>query len=129
MTFTNLAPFNQKLRDSGKTLTERQFMLMLRKVGLELLSGIVFRTRVKTGRARGNWQVSINNPITTETENVDTAGSSTISSGGSVIATLSNMTLAQIEKIFITNNVKYITKLEEMDGMVNLTLARIGTIF
>ena len=129
MTFTNLAPFNQKLQDSRKTLTEPQFMLMLRKVGLELLSGIVFRTRVKTGRARGNWQVSINNPITTETENVDTAGSSTISSGGSVIATLSNMTLAQIEKIFITNNVKYITMLEEMDGMVNLTLARIGTIF
>jgi len=104
-------------------------MLMLRKVGLDLLSGIVLRTRVKTGRARGNWQVSINNPITTETENVDKEGSSTISSGGSVIATLSNMTLAQIEKIFITNNVKYITMLEEMDGMVNLTLARIGTIF
>ncbi len=129
MTFTNMLDFNKKLKDSGKTLTEKQFVIMVRKVAFDMLSNIVIRTRWKTGTAKANWQVSINEDNTGQIDATDKEGRATIGKGASVIGTLKNMSLKDIHRVIIANHLGYITKLEEMDGMVKLAIARAGTIF
>jgi len=136
MSFVNMADFNAKLKASAKKLTEKQFMLLLRKIGFEMIRSIVIMTPVKTGRARGNWQVSFNRAATGQVNTLDKPGNSTISKGEGVIGNLKRMSLKQVEQIFITNNLDYIVDLENGSsktqapaGMVAITVARIGSIF
>lgn len=137
MTFTNIVEFNAALDRAGRNLTEQQFNMMIRKIALLLLRAIVLRTPVKTGRARANWQVTINTPdIETLPDNVtDKSGGSAISKGNQVIGILRGMSFEQIEKIFISNNVEYIIDLEDGSstqapaGMVVLSVAQISEVF
>mgnify|MGYP003651438120 CR=1 FL=1 len=54
---------------------------LARATTLNILKGVVLATPRDTGRAKGNWQVSISRPITTQTERLDLTGSVTITEG------------------------------------------------
>ena len=78
----------------------------VRKICLDLLTGIVLKTPVDTGRARANWFTSIDSPSTNITESRDPSGSSAISSGMGAISKATGNVL------WITNNLPYIYRLE-----------------
>lgn len=95
----------------------------VRKICLDLLTGIVLKTPVDTGRARGNWFTSIGSPTAKVTVSTDPSGSSTISSG------LSAISKATGNVLWITNNLPYIYRLEfegwskqAPAGMVRVTI-------
>jgi len=84
------------------------------KVGLQAFKRVIEKTPVDTGRAKGNWQISIDAPIMTGVDTVDTTQVGSFSDDRrleamSVLAGLREW--AEI-KIFITNNVVYIYPLE-----------------
>lgn len=78
----------------------------VRKICLDLLTGIVLKTPVDTGRARANWFTSIGSPSANITEATDPSGSSSISSSMSAISKATGNVL------WITNNLPYIYRLE-----------------
>ena len=71
---TNVDQFVRSLRTVGLTIDKR-INDTKRKVALQALSTITVATPVLTGRARGNWQVSLDQPITAPTEQTDKNGS------------------------------------------------------
>ena len=103
------------------------------KIGFDCFAGIVKRTPVDTGRARGNWMVSLGSAV----EAVVDSGP-TISNDEPVPSALKNEGLSTISKskpgqdIVISNNLPYIVRLEEghskqaPTGMVAHTLARVS---
>jgi hypothetical protein len=83
--------------------------VVVRKFALEALSRLVMKTPVRTGCARGNWNVSIGEPDASyDLDKTDPQGDSTISEGLSVV----EQALATGPSIFITNNLPYIMALE-----------------
>tara|TARA_R100001443_G_scaffold95266_2_gene101710 strand:- start:802 stop:1194 length:393 start_codon:yes stop_codon:yes gene_type:complete len=94
-----------------------------RLIGLKVLRGVVLKTPVDTGRARANWQLSINIP---KTDVKKTTNNTAVADGN---RTLKTIKLG--EDIYITNNLPYIGRLERGHskqaprGMVALTLAEI----
>lgn len=76
------------------------------KVALELLNDLVLGTPVDTGRARGNWQLSIGSPRTSALDRTDKNGQGTI---GKAEAELESM--RELRVIYITNNLPYIEPL------------------
>ena len=79
-----------------------------RKVCLEILSGVVMKSPVKTGWFRGNWQVGENNQLkTASVEDKDVGGDATISKGSSVIDGLKAGGV-----VWISNNLPYARRLE-----------------
>ncbi len=73
------------------------------RAGLEILSRVVLSTPVDTGRARGNWQTTLNAPATAEVERLDPSGASAISDGTGTINGA-----PQFPLICIANNLPYI---------------------
>lgn len=97
--------------------------IQARTIGV--FSSIIKMTPVDTGRARGNWQCSLDVPITTQVDLLDPTGSQAISS---VIATVRESAVN-----YLSNNVPYIRRLEyeghskqAPDGMVRISLQRFG---
>jgi hypothetical protein len=109
-----------------------------RTVALDLLSRIVDRTPVDTGRARANWQVSLSSPRLSEASYTN---SEKIPQGNqeSAIAGRAKAKGAAIVKnaqegqdIWITNNLPYINRLETgtwsdqaPQGMVAISIAEV----
>ena len=103
------------------------------KIGFDCFAGIVKRTPVDTGRARGNWMVSLGSAV----EAVVDSGP-TISDGQSSPSALINQGMSTISKskpgqdIVISNNLPYIVFLEEgttkqnAKGMVAHNVARVS---
>ena len=85
---------------------DRQTDKKVRAVCLSLLSQVVVGTPVDTGRARGNWQASINTPITSTVPDTDKSGGATISKGKGAVAQATG------KVFYITNNLPYIYPLE-----------------
>ena len=56
--FKNLDQFKIQLKQFNK-LTEEQSAALIKKVAFQVLKGVVEKTPVDTGRARGNWQVAV----------------------------------------------------------------------
>lgn len=81
-------------------------------VALEALKRVIQKTPVDTGRARGNWQTTIERPARGETKTLDTSGAQSISAGTATIAKLK-----PYQVIWFTNNVPYILVLE--NGLFN----------
>jgi hypothetical protein len=111
-------------------MNEKTFSIVLQKVALELLSRIVYKTPVDTGRARGNWQVTLDTPATGyNTDKKDGTGTAAIAEGVSVITQAPNDGL-----IWITNNLPYIERLENgwsnqaPAGMVKVALEEVMTM-
>ena len=79
----------------------------LRIISMALLTEIVARAPVDTGRFRANNQVSIGSPDYSELATVDTSGAATIQQGSAVIAKGKPFSV-----IYIQNNLPYAEALE-----------------
>jgi hypothetical protein len=125
-----LATFNAEIEVFKTTLMPASYVKFHKKLALDVLRGIVMRTPVDTGRARANWQVTIDVPPENTVEKEDEGGESTISEG---LGELHN--LRPYHVIWITNNLPYIETLEDGSseqaptGMVAVTLAEQRGIF
>lgn len=101
--------------------------LVVRKVAIDVLSSVVVRTPVDTGRARGNWTMAIAAPDESTTENVDKTGAATIAVQSARVAGFKTG-----PSIFITNSLPYIQPLEDGHstqapaGMVKVTVTEMG---
>jgi hypothetical protein len=110
----SVASFNVDLNKFAKSM-DIELETVVRKLAFEVYKGVTQKTPVDTGRAKANWMLgygSINSTITNNT----------------------TFTLVQPPKgsgkrpIYITNNLPYISKLENgsskqaPNGMVNLTM-------
>lgn len=99
-------------------MSEKNLTKKFRRVSLKALGMVVIDTPVKTGCARGNWNVQIGNPNTDfHPEKADKAGGATITEGKSVIDT------SEPDKtLFLTNSTPYIGILEFKKNMVHLAV-------
>ncbi|WP_241622691.1 HK97 gp10 family phage protein [Rosenbergiella australiborealis] len=79
----------------------------LRIISMAMLTEIVTRSPVDTGRFRANNQVSIGSPDYSELATVDTSGATTIQQGSAVIAKGKPFSV-----IYIQNNLPYAEPLE-----------------
>lgn len=107
--------------------TVERVSLATRALSLHALTGLVMRTPVDTGRARGNWQVSIASPRDGETGVLDKGGAQAVAQGAGVIAGQRGF-----QQVVIQNNVPYIERLNDGHsqqapaGYVEGTLASLG---
>lgn len=146
MSATNVKQFNKEILTFARSLTPNQLRLFYSKLALDMLRGVVMRTPVDTGRARGNWQVSLDQPVDGELEGVDQSGSRTIENGAKVIQGagqqrnaagqfLSSVDPSAFRVIWISNNVAYIQLLESgsskqaPSGMVRRTIEELRKDF
>ena len=99
-----------------------------RAIALELFGSVIKDTPVDTGRARGNWQTSMDSSAIGET---DRKGE------GPALAEVSQQTASfgAGKVIYLTNNLPYIYRLEFLgwsqqspDGMARKNVARIQSI-
>lgn len=141
---TNYRAFNEQLFKFAQREVPEQFGKFMRTVALAVLRGVVLKTPVDTGRARGNWQILVGR--TNETEVSGTTTSTTLKSGDVKTTFKPQKTPLQNaseelrtpirflgEVIYVFNNVPYINRLENGHskkqaprGMVKLTLNEIA---
>ena len=127
MEATNADEFNFLL-DRDQELVVVALGQFVRKLALQVLRGVVLKTPVDTGRARGNWQVTIGAPAESQLDTTDKAGGSTISKGLAELAQYHPFL-----SIWVSNNLPYIERLEDgyssqaPGGMVALTIAEVET--
>ena len=114
-------------RELAETMEE--FELIVRRLALDGLTRIVQRTPVDTGRARGNWIVTVGERSMFAGAPVDPVGTRVISDG---VAALNEFQAAEtFPSIFIQNNLPYIERLEggystqAPGGMVSITLTEL----
>ena len=104
-----------------------------RAITIEIFNSVIDNTRVADpstwvrpdpsyvgGRAKGNWQTTVATPASGNLDTKDKQGTTT---KAKMVAAVRPKSL-----MIITNNLPYIKKLEELDGMVGKTIARIGRI-
>lgn len=120
--------FNIDLNRVRARLKEKTLVVQ-KKIAFDLLEGIVNMTPVDTGRAKGNWLVSLGHPdLSSEWEKKDKAGNATISAGTQEIQGLHDY-----GAIYLTNNLPYISALENgrsqqaPAGMVRVSLDRVAS--
>lgn len=119
---TGLDQIRQRIRQ--KALLFYKFLIF------EAYRRVVLRTPVDTGRARGNWDVSVNEPSSTfDWEKYDKTGSSSITQAAKFVQ---SVTLDDIS--YIVNNLPYIGALERghskqaPEGMVALTVEEVEMV-
>ena len=81
---------------------------MVRATALIINQVLISETPVDTGHAKANWQVGISAPITSEIDEEDPSGASTIERNASTIRSAPPR-----KDIILSNNVPYINKLNE----------------
>jgi len=124
-----LFQFNKEIQDFAKTVPDKVTELQ-KKIVLEALRRLVQKTPVDTGRARGNWQVTIGNPAGGQLDTTDADGQATIAAGLAAIAGLPDY-----QVVWISNNVDYIENLEHghsqqaPEGMLSITIGELRTMF
>jgi len=143
----NLKQFNKEIDDFVKTIPD-QAVAIQKKIVLDALTRIVLRTPVDTGRARGNWQVSIGAPIKDiiddprwkkkrESKSFQSRMKSRRSSDSKVINKANGILskLPPYQQVWISNNLNYIEGLEKGNskqapkGMVSITVEELRMIF
>jgi len=103
--------------------TDKAMREVLQATALKLTASIIKRTPVDTGRARGNWQVGINNKPDSVVATTDKSGNAALSNGANTIRTAGTT-----DTISVINNLPYIQKLENGSsqqapaGMVKVTV-------
>jgi hypothetical protein len=85
---------------------DRESDRQIRAKILSLTAGIIQRTPVDTGRARGNWQATIGAPAQGAVERMSKTGSAAIS------AAMPAIRQAKGNVFYLTNNLPYIAHLE-----------------
>jgi hypothetical protein len=110
MAFSTKASLGKFLRDLDRFAAEAAIKAPTdrrNKIAIFLLERVVDVTPVDTGRARGNWQVTVGAPAEGEVKGTDKRGGSTVSKGAAKILSL------PLDDTYITNNVHYITYLDK----------------
>lgn len=116
--------FALQISEFVKTVKARED-IVVRKLGLDILSSVVRMSPVDTGRFRGNWQVGLTAPVTGTLATLDKSGAATIARGNQVLSQAKSGGV-----IYINNNLPYAQRLEygwskqAPSGMVRITLAR-----
>lgn len=99
----------------------------VRGVGLAVLSGVVEKSPVDTGRFKANWIVSFGTISEGTTDEVDKIGPPTVAKGNTVLLAYPDT----LPPIYLQNNLPYANRLENgwskqaPNGMVALTIAEI----
>ena len=120
---TNLASFSRGLREFGLNVKDKSKQ-HVRDISSEVLRDIVNGTPVDTGHAVANWHVNLGAPDGKEINDIDPGRSSTISAGENIIRNCD----PHSQVIFIENNLKYISSLEDghsaqaPSGMVEIAI-------
>lgn len=120
--------FILSITDFGKGL-DRDVSQLQKKIFIELIPRVVFRTPVDTGLARGNWIISLDAPVDIIVE-PDPNGQLTVDNA---LAMLEN--IRPFQNIFFQNNVPYIEFLElgsssqAPGGMVALSIEEVLNLF
>lgn len=145
---TNVRDFNQRIKLATRKLPAKKSLTLQKKVALEALRSLVFMTPVDTGRARGNWVVTMNTPSTAN----PFKGGLRIRQGGDFDANSAAATAFAMEQttkilnykrfgqvIWITNTTPYILELEGVSkeptsmqapaGMLMVTKLRLELMF
>lgn len=81
-----------------------------RAIAIELLTRVIRRSPVDTGRFRGNHILSLSTADTSTTDTVDENGSTTLAAGLSVVGGIAK---GQYPLIYIQNNLPYAQVLED----------------
>jgi len=109
---------------------EGRLLQVTRMIGIEVLKRVILKTPVDTGRARGNWFVSIGAASDAADGAEDKSGQRSINAGSAVITGLT-----KAQSIYLVNNLPYIGALENGHssqapvGMVAVTIAEIEAFF
>jgi hypothetical protein len=96
---------------------------VVRQASLSVLSSVVKRSPVDTGRFRGNWQTTIDAPASGAVDLLDKTGAASVSAG---VGALSSVKAG--ETVWIVNNLPYAQRLENgysdqaPAGMVRVTV-------
>lgn len=145
---TNVRDFNRLIKVATKNLPAKKVFTLQKKVALEALRSLVFMTPVDTGRAQGNWVVTMNTP----SKATPFKGGLRIRQGGDQDANRAAATAFAMEQtskilsyqrmgqvIWITNNTPYILELEGVNkeptsmqapaGMLMVTKLRLELMF
>lgn len=129
VSFKNLNQFNVDIQ-KFKDLTAEKHRLLLKKVAFQLLSLIVEKNPVKTGRSQNNWQVAVDKG--TGTAALEIEGTKKIIQPDALAA------LDDIEAystVILYNNVEYIVALEKGSstqapaGMVAVSIEEVQAQF
>lgn len=111
------------------------------KIALDLATRIIVKTPTDEGRAKANWQVSINRPKGGTVENVTTGEPKSDARGSANAqlainkAVLATAQLPEFPTVYIVSNLAYITALERGSsmqagsGMVAVSIAEIQEIY
>ena len=126
--------FSAELKSVAIRLPQELINPFVRKITLQVLTGVVQKTPVDTGRARGGWQVNQGGPPQSSPIRLDPSGQATIADGYREIASLPDY-----PTVYISNNVRYIGYLEQgkpgpgsnqaPNGMAALTLREVASQF
>jgi len=100
--------FNRRIIAWTKKHGVERGRLLQRTLALEALRRLVLRTPVRTGRARGGWQLAINARPKGQIDDKDKKGAATIGKG---LEKLGSLPFGCV--VWIANNVEYIVRLEE----------------
>lgn len=103
----------------------------IRKIAQDISKSVILNTPVDTGRARGNWVVGVGDINKDQTNRLDKQGNQTV---GDVTSTIAKIDWSVADRIYITNTLPYILRLEygsskqAPNGMVRSTLAAFQSI-
>jgi hypothetical protein len=142
----DIREFEINLRNFVEKQLPEKHAQIVKKAAMQVLMGVIMETPVDTGRARGNWMVTVGSPARTSIgpEKFGAPGSipekkaetqvaeATINKGEKIIKTAS----PRRQIIWITNNLPYIIRLEEgwskqtpPNCMVALTVEKVKAQF
>lgn len=110
--------------------TQLNASLVVKKVAMDVFASIIKKTPVDTGRAKGNWQISLDTPIHTSRMEYDIfRGEFGAEREAEAQSVLSQIKEGENVTVFITNNLTYIKPLEfgrsqkqAPNGMVRVTI-------
>lgn len=125
-----LRKFNNTLQHFSKKLVREKQLVLMRAVSLQVLTGVVFKTPVDSGRARGGWQLDLGDFGDLPIDRLDPNGQASVADA---LNKLKRLRFG--ERIAIGNNVHYIRYLEDgsskqaPEGMLQLTLAEVRAQF
>lgn len=128
----NLNAFQLDLANFAKVAVPEQHGVLVKKIAFEVFKGVVEKTPVKTGRARGNWGISVGvaESIDQNSDAKQTGDPLTGREMGMSQGAMASMNDADASKkvIWVSNNLPYIEALENghskqtPQGMVETTL-------
>ena len=102
----------RELRELAKTLTAEQTVLVQKKLTLDLFAGVIRRTPVDEGIARGGWQIGVGNAPELKPINRNDTADDPTSTQAYQEGFVELGKLRPFQIVFISNNIPYIIVLD-----------------